>query len=53
MTVRVGFIGAGYIAAWHAGALAAAGARLVAVCDPAPGAAAALAGGHGARATAR
>ena len=35
MMTRVGFVGAGYIAQWHAEALAAAGARLVAVCDPA------------------
>src|SRR3989338_4128626 len=35
MVIRVGFVGAGYIAQWHAEALAAAGARLVAVADPA------------------
>lgn len=50
MTIRVGFIGAGYIAQWHAEALAGAGARLTAACDPAPGAAAALASRFGATA---
>src|SRR3989338_7553975 len=35
MVIRVGFVGAGYIAQWRAEALAAAGARLVAVADPA------------------
>lgn len=49
MMTRVGFVGAGYIAQWHAEALASAGARLVAVCDPAVQAAEALAAGHGAR----
>lgn len=48
---RVGLIGAGYIAAWHAEAIKATpGARLVAVCDPAPGAAQALGGPLGAQA---
>ena len=49
--IRVGLIGAGYIASWHAEAIKATrGVRLVAVCDPAPGAAAALAHSHGAQA---
>jgi len=46
--LRVGIIGAGYIASWHADAIKAApGARLVAVCDPAGDAAGALAASHG------
>jgi predicted dehydrogenase/nucleoside-diphosphate-sugar epimerase len=51
-SIRVGFVGAGYIATWHAAALAAAApqARLVAVADPATEAAEALAAAHGARA---
>jgi predicted dehydrogenase/nucleoside-diphosphate-sugar epimerase len=49
--LRVGFAGAGYIAGWHAMALARRrDARLVAVCDPALAAARALAGAHGAEA---
>lgn len=50
-TISVGFIGAGYIARWHAQALRRIpGARLAAVCDPDLGAAQALAAGAGARA---
>ncbi len=51
-SIRVGFVGAGYIARWHAAALAAAvpAARLVAVADPAAEAARALAAANGARA---
>ncbi|UXU75635.1 MULTISPECIES: NAD-dependent epimerase/dehydratase family protein [unclassified Paracoccus (in: a-proteobacteria)] len=46
--LRVGIIGAGYIAPWHADAIRATpGARLVAVCDPARDAAEALAHSHG------
>lgn len=46
--LRVGIIGAGYIASWHADAIKATpGARLVAVCDPARDAAEALASGYG------
>ena len=42
--VRVGLIGAGYIANWHADALRATpGVRVVAVCDPSSGAAQGLA----------
>jgi predicted dehydrogenase/nucleoside-diphosphate-sugar epimerase len=48
--IRTGFVGAGYIASWHAEALASAGARLVAVCDPALSAAEGLAGRYGAQA---
>ncbi|MWD30018.1 NAD-dependent epimerase/dehydratase family protein [Aquicoccus sp. SCR17] len=49
--IRVGIIGAGYIAGWHAEALKLTpGARLTAVCDLSPGAAEALAGPNGARA---
>jgi predicted dehydrogenase/nucleoside-diphosphate-sugar epimerase len=49
--VRVGLVGAGYIASWHADALAATrGVDLVAVCDPALSAATALAKAHGATA---
>ena len=50
MVIRVGFVGAGYIAEWHAEALAAAGARLVAVADPALAAAEGLAAAWGATA---
>jgi predicted dehydrogenase/nucleoside-diphosphate-sugar epimerase len=50
MVIRVGFVGAGYIAEWHAEALAAAGARLVAVADPALAAAEGLAAAWRARA---
>ncbi|KGJ06839.1 Predicted dehydrogenase [Paracoccus halophilus] len=46
--LRVGIVGAGYIASWHADAIRATpGARLVAVCDPAADAAEALAGSYG------
>ncbi len=46
--LRVGIVGAGYIASWHADAIKAApGARLVAICDPALDAAEALASSHG------
>lgn len=46
--LRVGIIGAGYIASWHADAVRATpGARLVAVCDPARDAAEALASSYG------
>ena len=49
--LRAGLIGAGYIADWHAEAIAAtAGARLVAVADLSPAAAGRLAQRHGARA---
>lgn len=45
---RVGIIGAGYIAAWHADAIRATpGARLVAVCDQSRGAAEDLAQAYG------
>ncbi|HMO06020.1 MAG TPA: NAD-dependent epimerase/dehydratase family protein [Paracoccaceae bacterium] len=47
--IRTGFVGAGYIAPWHAEALASVpGTRLVAVCDTQPEAAAVLAAAHGA-----
>ncbi len=47
--IRVGLVGAGYIASWHADALAAVpGASLAAVCDPAVTAAKALAEPRGA-----
>ncbi|UMA64378.1 NAD-dependent epimerase/dehydratase family protein [Roseivivax marinus] len=47
---RVGLIGAGYIADWHAAALAATpGVEITAVCDPNADAARALADRHGAR----
>lgn len=47
--MRVGLVGAGYIAQWHAEAIRATpGLRLSAVCDPAADAAADLASGHGA-----
>lgn len=48
--IRVGFVGAGYIASWHAEALKSAGAKLVAVCDPTLTAAESLAGRYGAKA---
>lgn len=49
--IRTGFLGAGYIASWHAEALARrSDMRLVAVADPALSAAEALAGAHGATA---
>ena len=49
--LRVGIIGAGYIASWHADAIRATpDAQLVAVCDPASDAAEALASGYGIRA---
>ncbi len=49
--VRVGLIGAGYIAAWHAAALKGVPqAQLVAICDPDAAAAEGLARAHGARA---
>ena len=49
--VRVGIIGAGYIATWHADALkASADAQVTAVVDPALEAAQALAAAHGAQA---
>ena len=49
--IRVGLIGAGYIARWHAEVIARLpGLRLAAICDPAQGAAQALADGFGARA---
>jgi len=49
--IRVGLIGAGYIADWHAGALKATdGVRITAVCDRNAAAAEALAGPNGARA---
>lgn len=49
--LRVGIIGAGYIASWHADAIRATpGSELVAVCDPASDAAEALASGYGVRA---
>lgn len=48
---RVGIIGAGYIAAWHADAIRATqGARLVAVCDQSRGAAEDLARAYGVQA---
>ena len=49
--IKVGLIGAGYIARWHAEVLARLpGVHLAAICDPAPGSAQALADGFGARA---
>ncbi len=49
--IRVGLIGAGYIADWHAAALkATAGVRITAVCDRNIAAAETLAAGHGAQA---
>lgn len=51
LETRVGIIGAGYIATWHADAIKAVpGARLTAVCDSALGAAEDLARAHGAQA---
>jgi predicted dehydrogenase len=48
---RVGIIGAGYIATWHADAIKATpGAQLVAVCDQSMGAAEDLARAHGVQA---
>lgn len=45
---RVGIVGAGYIASWHADAIRATpGLRLAAVCDPATEAAAGLAASYG------
>ncbi|WP_425071654.1 NAD-dependent epimerase/dehydratase family protein [Sagittula sp. S175] len=47
--IRIGLIGAGYIADWHADALAATpGVQVTAVCDPRESAAKALAAQHGA-----
>ncbi len=49
--LRVGLVGAGYIADWHASSLhRVPGVRLVGICDPALSAAEALASSHGARA---
>ncbi|SHH65214.1 NAD-dependent epimerase/dehydratase family protein [Marivita hallyeonensis] len=49
-TVRVGLIGAGYIASWHADALRATdGVEITAVCDPSEAAAKGLADGLGVR----
>ena len=49
--IRVGLIGAGYIADWHASALAATdGVRITGLCDRNIAAAEALAAGHGAQA---
>ena len=49
--IRIGLVGAGYIAGWHAAGLARVpGVALAGVADPATGAAQALAGQHGARA---
>ena len=46
--LRVGILGAGYIASWHADAIRATpGARLTAICDPARDAAEALAAAYG------
>lgn len=48
---RIGLIGAGYIASWHADALGATpGVEITAICDRSQGAAEALAGALGARA---
>ena len=50
-TIRVGLIGAGYIASWHADALRATdGVEITAVCDPSEAAAKGLADGLGVRA---
>ncbi|MFD1342729.1 NAD-dependent epimerase/dehydratase family protein [Litorisediminicola beolgyonensis] len=47
---RIGLVGAGYIATWHADALRATpGVQVAAVCDPAQSAAEALAAAHGAQ----
>lgn len=49
--MRVGLVGAGYIAGWHADGLARTpGVKLVAICDPSLSAAEGLAGRHGATA---
>ena len=49
-TLRIGLIGAGYIASWHAEALKATpGVELRAICDRSHGAAEALAAAHGAQ----
>jgi predicted dehydrogenase len=49
--IRVGLIGAGYIASWHADALRATdGVEITAVCDPSEAAAKGLADGLGVRA---
>lgn len=49
-TIRVGLIGAGYIASWHADALRATdGVEITAVCDPSEAASKALADGLGLR----
>ena len=49
--IRVGLIGAGYIADWHAGALTATdGVRITAICDRNGAAAEALAAAHGVQA---
>lgn len=49
--LRVGIVGAGYIATWHADLIKAlSGVDLVAICDMSPGAADALARSYGARA---
>lgn len=46
--IRTGLVGAGYIAPWHAEAIAATpGVRVAAVCDASPAAASALAAGLG------
>nr|WP_166418590.1 NAD-dependent epimerase/dehydratase family protein [Cochlodiniinecator piscidefendens] len=47
--IRIGLVGAGYIADWHADAIRMTdGASVAAICDPALGAAQALAAKHGA-----
>ena len=49
-TLRIGLIGAGYIATWHAEALKATpGVRVAAICDTSEGAAQGLARAHGAQ----
>ncbi|MCR9126519.1 MAG: NAD-dependent epimerase/dehydratase family protein [Rhodobacteraceae bacterium] len=49
--LRAGIVGAGYIASWHADTIRQLpGVTLAAVCDMSPGAAQALADGHGAEA---
>lgn len=46
--IRVGLVGAGYIASWHADAIGASrGVELAAVCDTSPAAAEGLAGAYG------
>lgn len=48
--IRIGLIGAGYIASWHADALRATpGVRITAICDRSRGAAEGLAAAHGAQ----